>query len=134
MDRDDPTVHLTGAQRVLDAGNPILVMPEGLLAGDPGSPTSVGHFKTGAVRVAHHCDVPVWVLALVGSDEVWPRGRRFPRFGLNPFRRRHVLVLGDETLITVGGDATTDTEAVRDRMVALLGDAVELRSAALDPR
>ena len=133
MNRNDPAVHLDGARRVLDADIPILVLPEGTLSGEPGVPTSVGRFKTGAARLAHHCDVPVWTLALVGSDEVWPRGRRFPLLG-NPFRRRHVLVLGDDGVITVDGDAAADTERIRDRMVSLLHDAVELRAASVDRR
>ncbi len=132
MDRNDPSLHLEGARRVLDADIPILVMPEGLLSGEVGEPTSVGRFKSGAARLAHHCDVPVWPLAVVGSDEVWPRGRRFPRFGLNPFRRRHVLVLGGSDLITLDGDPAADTEKIRGRMVSLLQEAVELRAATLD--
>jgi len=129
MDRNDPAVHLEGARRVLDAGIPILVMPEGALSGKPGDPTSLGRFKTGAARLACHCDVGIWPLALVGTDSVWPRSRRFPRFGINPLRRRHVLVLGDDKLIPVGGDAAADRERIRERMVKLLHEATELRSA-----
>jgi len=129
MDRNDPAVHLAGARRVLDADIPILVMPEGVLSGEPGDPTSVGRFKSGAARLATHCNVEIWTLALVGSDLVWPRGRRFPRFGINPLRRHHVLVLGDDNLIPVNGDAGADTERIRERMVKLLHEANELRSA-----
>jgi putative phosphoserine phosphatase/1-acylglycerol-3-phosphate O-acyltransferase len=129
MDRDNPAVHLEGARRVLDADIPILVMPEGVLSGIPGDPTSLGHFKTGAVRLADYCDVQIWTLALVGSDVAWPQDRRFPRFGLNPRRRHHVVVLGDEDLIPVDGDAIKDTERVREQMVKLLHEAADLRSA-----
>jgi 1-acyl-sn-glycerol-3-phosphate acyltransferase len=129
MDRNDPAVHLEGARRVLDADIPILVMPEGALSGEPGDPTSVGRFKSGAARLADYCDVQIWTLALVGSDLVWPRGRRFPRFGIKPLRRHHVLVLGDDNLIPVDGDAAADTERIRERMVKLLHEANELRSA-----
>jgi 1-acyl-sn-glycerol-3-phosphate acyltransferase len=129
MDRNDPAVHLEGARRVLDAGIPILVMPEGVLSGEPEDPTSLGRFKTGAARLAYHCNVQIWPLALVGTDSVWPRGRRFPRFGIKPLRRHHVLVLGDEHLIPVEGDAAADTERIRERMVKLLHEANELRSA-----
>ena len=128
MDRNDAAVHLEGARRVLDADIPILVMPEGVLSGEPGDPTSLGEYKTGAARLAHHCDVQIWTLALVGSDVVWPQGRRFPRFGINPLRRHHVLVLGDDHLIPVDGDAAADTERMREHMVKLLHEASELRS------
>jgi hypothetical protein len=40
-----------------------------------------------------------------------------------------VLVLGDGTLIAAEGDAGADTEQVRQRMVTLLHEATELRSA-----
>jgi putative phosphoserine phosphatase/1-acylglycerol-3-phosphate O-acyltransferase len=129
MNRNDPALHLEGARRVLDADIPILVMPEGMLSGEPGVPTSLGSFKTGAARLADHCDVQIWTLALVGSDIAWPRGRRFPRFGINPLRRHHVLVLGGDSLIPVDGDAVADTERVREQMVGLLHEATELRSA-----
>ena len=133
MDRQNAAVHLEGARRVLDAGIPILVMPEGVLSGTPGDPTSLGRFKTGAARLAHHCDAQVWPLALVGTDVVWPRNRRFPRVGINPPRRHHVVVLGDDRLVPVEGDAVADTERVRERMVSLLHEATELRSAEARP-
>ena len=129
MDRNDAAVHLEGARRVLGAGIPILVMPEGVLSGEAGDPTSLGRFKTGAARLAYHCDAGVWPLALVGTDLVWPQGRRFPRFGINPLRRHHVLVLGDDQLITADGDPAADTERIRERMVKLLHEATELQSA-----
>ena len=129
MDREHAAGHLEAARRVLDAGFPILVTPEGVLSGEPDDPTSLGPFKTGAVRLAHHCDAGIWPLALVGTDSVWPRDRRFPRFGIKPLRRHHVLVLGDDHLIPIDGDAAADTERVRERMVELLHEATELRSA-----
>ena len=133
MDRADAAVYLDGARRVLDAGIPILVMPEGVLAGEPGKPTSLGKFKTGAARLAHHCDVRIWALAIVGSDVVWPHTRRFPRLRTDSFRRHHVLVLGDDELIPIDGDAAADTERTRERMTRLLLEASELRSAAEIP-
>lgn len=129
MDRTNAAVHLEGARRVLDAGIPIVVMPEGVLAGEPGEPTSLGKFKTGAARLAHHCNVEIWALALVGTDLVWPHTRRFPRLRTDRFRRHHVLVLGDDELIPVDGDAAADTERTRERMTQLLHEASELRSA-----
>ncbi len=129
MNRSDAAVHLEGARRVLDAGIPILVMPEGLLLGEPGDQTSLGKFKTGAARLAHHCDAPIWSLALVGTDSVWPPDRRFPLSAFNPLRRQHVLVLGDDQLIRVEGDAAADTDRIRERMGELLHEATELHSA-----
>ena len=89
----------------------------------------MGPFKSGAARMAHYCDVPVWCLAMVGSDEVWPRGRAFPRLLRLRIRRPVVLVLGDDDIVTVSGDAAGGTEKIRDRMVDLLHEAVDLRAA-----
>jgi hypothetical protein len=40
-----------------------------------------------------------------------------------------VLALGDDHLTPVEGDAAADTERARERMVKLLHEATELRSA-----
>ena len=40
-----------------------------------------------------------------------------------------VLVLGDGNLITPEGDVAADTEQIRQRMVELLREATELRTA-----
>ncbi|MDH3754910.1 MAG: 1-acyl-sn-glycerol-3-phosphate acyltransferase, partial [Acidimicrobiia bacterium] len=132
IDRSDPSTQYAAARRVLDAGIPILVLPEGQLSGDPTDPTSVGVFKTGAARLALHCNSPVWPLAIVGADDVWPIGNRLPR--LNPFRRRCVLVLGAEELLTVEGDRRLATEQIRTAVVRLLREAVELRADELAGR
>ena len=107
LDRDDPTAYYDTARRVLDAGVPILILPEGKLSGTPGDPTSMGEFKRGAARLAAKCDVPVWALGHVGTEYVWPRGRAYPR--LNPLRRRRVLLLGAEDIVAMSGDEKADT-------------------------
>lgn len=124
MDRDDPSVHLDAARQVLGAGIPILVLPEGRLAGERGQPTSTGEFKSGAARLAAHCEVAVWPLAHVGTEDIWPRGQRSPRFGLR--RSRHVVLLGHERLLAVNGDPRASTEELRTAVVGLLGEAVEV--------
>lgn len=128
IDRTDPSAYYEAAQEVLDAGIPILVLPEGRLAGDPDDRTSVGDFKTGAARLALTCDVPVFALGIVGADDVWPAGRIVPR--LNPFRRRRVVLLGAaEALHLEGDDVRAATEIIRGTVVELLGEAVQLYEA-----
>jgi 1-acyl-sn-glycerol-3-phosphate acyltransferase len=124
MDRDDPSMHLDAAKQVLDAGIPVLVLPEGRLSGEKGRPTSTGEFKTGAARLAAHCNVGVWPLGLVGTDETWPRGDKSPRFGLR--RSRRVVLLGHERIIEVDGDFKASTEELRTAIVGLLEEAVAL--------
>lgn len=124
IDRADPGRFYDHARRVLDAGQPVIVMPEGKLSGDPADRTSVGAFKTGAARLALHSGAGVWALAIVGSDDVWPRDKRGPR--LNPFRRRTVLLLGGAELVYVTGEVRDATEQIRTAIVELLEEAVEL--------
>jgi 1-acyl-sn-glycerol-3-phosphate acyltransferase len=125
LDRDNPKTFDVAAHRVLDAGIPILVLPEGKLSGTPGDPTSLGQFKPGAARIAAALDEPVWALAHVGCDEVWPPGKRFPR--LNPFRRKRVLLLGATDLVWMNGDTDADTERLRDLVGKLLEENVARR-------
>lgn len=127
MDRQNPSLHLEEAKRVLDHGIPILILPEGRLSGVPGEPTSIGEFKTGAARLAAHCGVPVWPLALVGTDAVWPRGDRRPRGGLRS--RRHVVLLGHDRPLMVDGDPRASTDHIEDEVVTLLKEAVELHDS-----
>lgn len=127
MNRDDPSVHLDAAKRVLDAGIPLLILPEGRLCGEPGRPTTTGEFKTGAARLAAYCGAVVWPLAHVGTDEVWPRDRRVPRLGLR--RRRHVVLLGHERTFAVDGDPRRSTDDLRAEMIELLGAATAIHRA-----
>ena len=127
--RSDPASYYEQARRLLDTGTPILLLPEGRLAGEPGDPTSVGTFKTGAARLALYCGADVWPLAIVGSDDVWPRGKRVPR--LNPFRKRTVLLLGAQNMLSLDGDVPAATDQIRDAVVALLHEAVEMSRSGL---
>lgn len=121
MDRRNPAVHLAAAKRVLEAGIPVLILPEGRLAGEPGDPTSTGEFKTGAARLAAHCGTDVWALAHVGTDEIWPRDKRTPRLGLR--RQRGVVLLGHERLLAVNGDPRSSTAELQAAVVELLAEA-----------
>jgi len=124
LDRDNPDTFDNAATQILDAGIPILMLPEGRLSGVPGDPTSLGEFKTGAARIAHNLGQPIWALGHVGCDEVWPPGTRVPR--MNPFRRREVLLLGGADLIWTEGDVAADTEMLRAAVQGILEENVAL--------
>jgi len=124
MNRDDPSVHLDAAQRVLDAGIPLLILPEGRLCGEPGQPTTTGEFKTGAARLAAYCGAEVWPLAHVGTDEIWPRDRRMPRRGTR--RGRRVVLLGHPQTFHADDDPRRFTDDLRAEMVVLLGQAAAI--------
>ena len=125
IDRTDPALHLAAARRVLGAGIPIVILPEGTLSGEPGRPTTTGEFKTGAARIAAHCGAGVWPVAIVGSDDVWPKGATRPRFGWRT--SRHVLLHGHDHLLAVDGDdPRVATDRLRGTVTELLEEAVAL--------
>lgn len=116
--RGDPARALDPAIEALQAGPPILVMPEGRLHRSD-DPDSVGEAKTGAVRLSTGADVPIVLAALSGTAEAWAPGRRLPR--LNPFRRSVVLCrVADVPLTPEGSDARADTDHMMDELQALL--------------
>lgn len=111
VDRErGPNGALDPAVAALEAGAPIIVMPEGRLHVDP-DPDTTGPAKTGAARLAGRSGMPVVVAALSGTAEAWPPGRRLPR--LNPFRRPVVLCrVADEPVYVDGDDARGDTDTI----------------------
>ncbi len=127
LDRRNPTQYYETAKAVLDAGIPIVILPEGKLSGTAGDPVSHGQFKRGAARLAAKCDVSVWALGHVGTDALWPRGRAFPR--LNPFRRRPVVVLGAADVVWMSGDEVRDTIMLESIVADLLVEANEIFEA-----
>lgn len=72
---NDPV--LRTALRVLRAGEPLVVFPEGGRSKDG----TLQPFRPGACRLALAADVPVVPVAIHGAYEVWPGTRRLPRPG-----------------------------------------------------
>jgi cytidylate kinase len=65
------------AQRILAAGHPLAVFPEGTRSHDG----SLREVKDGLALLAQRTGVPIVPVGIVDSDRVWPRGRRLPRIG-----------------------------------------------------
>ncbi len=63
--------------RLLDAGVPILVFPEGTRSRDG----NLGPFKAGAAALAIHSGVPIVPVAMNGGHEAMPVGAAFPHIG-----------------------------------------------------
>lgn len=67
---------LAGCRNALDAGNILLVFPEGT-RGEPGR---IERFRSGVARLAREWpDVPIIPVHIAGTDRAMPRGSRFPR-------------------------------------------------------
>ena len=124
----DPERVLDTAVETLEAGVPILVMPEGRLHRDDDDPNTTGPARTGAARLAARSNMPVVAAALSGTAAAWPPDRMLPR--LNPFRRRVVLCrVADDPFYVPGEDAQEDTGVVMAELRALLRRANEERAA-----
>lgn len=65
------------ARRLLDAGEALMIFPEGGRSVDG----SVQAFKPGAFRLAVSLDVPVLPVTIDGGTRSWPPGRVLPRPG-----------------------------------------------------
>lgn len=64
------------ATAFLERGELVGIFPEGTRAGSDGSR---GEAHGGVAFIAMRADAPVVPVAFVGTEKVWPRGRRFPR-------------------------------------------------------
>jgi len=65
------------AVRLLDAGEAVMIFPEGGRSPDG----RLQRFKTGAFRLACSRGVPILPVTIVGGHEAWPPGRLLPRPG-----------------------------------------------------
>jgi 1-acyl-sn-glycerol-3-phosphate acyltransferase len=65
------------AVRLLDAGEAVMIFPEGGRSPDG----RLQRFKTGAFRLACSRGVPILPVTIVGGHESWPPGRLLPRPG-----------------------------------------------------
>ena len=116
---DEP---LRKAAQALDAGEVIVIMPQGTIPRGEEFFDPVLQGKTGAARLAAMTHAPVVPVGLWGTELVWPRSERVPRVWnvLNPPRvvanvgtPVEGLGLGDE-------DAVEDTERIMGAIVAML--------------
>ena len=64
---------LAAARPALKAGRTVVIYPEGTRSIDG----RVGEFRSGAVRLARDCGVPIVPVAVLGTAEVLPKGARF---------------------------------------------------------
>ncbi|MDE0701017.1 MAG: lysophospholipid acyltransferase family protein [Acidimicrobiaceae bacterium] len=68
------------AVETLEAGRPVAVMLEGrIVPPEKRNESGLGKVRRGFLEIARAADAVVLPVAMVGSDEVWPIGRRLPR-------------------------------------------------------
>jgi 1-acyl-sn-glycerol-3-phosphate acyltransferase len=107
IERDSADVKgVNSAIARLEAGNILLVFPEGTRTGDG----SIGPMKSVGV-IAERAAVPIVPVLIQGAYEVWPKGRVIPHFGVIS------LVFGKpRSPENITGDA------IRDAVVGLKGE------------
>jgi 1-acyl-sn-glycerol-3-phosphate acyltransferase len=99
---------LATAGPALRAGQTVVVYPEGTRSTDG----SVAQFRSGAVRLARDCNVPIVPVAITGTADVLPKGGRFTRGAM-------AVHLGSPV------DATAASAAdLRTQVLTLLGGVV----------
>lgn len=127
IDRHNPAGTVDRLLEVVAAGTPIIVLAEGKLFYDPQRPASTGPFKTGAARVAHASGLPIWPMALCGTEHIWPPERTLPRLMM---RRVDLHLLGSPELFWTTGDARADTDRVQAEVERLLAQLVGGQSSS----
>lgn len=98
-----PAAGMTG--RLLKAGIPILIFPEGTRSRDG----RMGEFKAGAAALSQKLGVPIVPIALIGGHDAMPVGAFWPK----PGRPRVKLVIG--SLMHAREDETVDHYNARIR-------------------
>ncbi len=73
---DSDETALQKCRQVLYEGNPLIIFPEGTL--NPGNGKFL-EFKSGVVRLALDCQVPILPAAVYGSDRVFGKGAKMPQ-------------------------------------------------------
>jgi 1-acyl-sn-glycerol-3-phosphate acyltransferase len=98
---------LAAARPVLMAGRTVIIYPEGTRSTDG----SIGEFRSGALRLARDCGVPIVPVAVLGTADVLPKGANF----ISPAPMQ----------IRIGEPIDPNSisgEQLRERVMALRGD------------
>ncbi len=123
---------MAGAERVLAAGEGLVILPQGTIPRGRAFFDPVLRGKTGAARLAARTGAPVVPLAVWNTETVWPRSSRLPHLTrvLSPPTVRVRVGTPVEGLGLRRGDARRDTETIMAAISALLPDEARL---ARDP-
>jgi 1-acyl-sn-glycerol-3-phosphate acyltransferase len=108
------------AIRILQAGEAVMIFPEGGRSPDGG----VGRFKPGAFRLAVSLGVPVLPVTIAGGHQAWPPGRSLPRPGTITITY-HPLVYPD-----AGHDAREAARDLAERTRAIIAASLPARPSS----
>lgn len=119
---DEP---LRAAAKALEAGELVMIMPEGTIPRGPAFFEPELRGRWGAARLAAMTKAPVVPLGLWGTENVWPRSSRLPN--LNPLRRPLVTVRAGPAVDLGYQDPDVDTKAIMSAIADLLPAEVRVR-------
>jgi putative phosphoserine phosphatase/1-acylglycerol-3-phosphate O-acyltransferase len=110
---------LREARRALEAGEVVVILPQGTIPRGQAFFDPVLHGKTGTARLAAMTGAPVVPVGIWGTEKVWPRSSRLPdvtAVAHPPLVEVHV---GEPVALGLT-DATEDTAAIMRAIAALL--------------
>jgi 1-acyl-sn-glycerol-3-phosphate acyltransferase len=111
-----------GAVRLLQAGEAVLIFPEGGRTHDG----RLGRFKPGAFRLACYAGAPVLPVTIVGGHEAWPPSRRLPRPG------RITIIYHPLEVVPPAGDLKTAARDLSRRVREAIASALPPHQRTLD--
>ncbi len=125
VDREgDPAEAYEEALRALEAGEVVIILPQGTI------PRGASFFdphleaKTGAARLAEAAGVPVVPIGLWGTEAVWPRSAKVPKV-TNLLSPPRVTVRVGAPRYLSGLDAESGTEEIMAAIASLLPEAAQ---------
>ncbi len=113
---DEP---LRGAARILEAGELVVVLPQGTIPRGRAFFEAKLEGKTGAARLAAMTGAPVVPVGIWGTEAVWPRNSRIPRV-TNVARPPRVRVRVGPPVELLLDDPHADTARIMDAIAKLL--------------
>ncbi len=116
---DEP---LHAAAEALDAGEVVVILPQGTIPRGEKFFDPELRGRPGVARLAHMTGAPVIPLGLWGTEHVWPRSSRLPRF-LNVLTPPMVTATMGPPVELVGRSAEKDTKRVMGAISDLLPSA-----------
>jgi putative phosphoserine phosphatase/1-acylglycerol-3-phosphate O-acyltransferase len=110
---------LRDATKALEAGEVVIILPQGTIPRGPAFFDSRLQGRTGAARLAAATGVPVVPIGIWGTEAVWPRSSRVPNVG-NVLHPPTVRVRVGKPMKLNGPDARKDTEDLMEAIAKRL--------------